>query len=105
MRMADRRATVPHVQKTLLSYGKKKHCSHGLTILSEYLHLVGTKCKINKLLDINCFIRKIHIIKQTPKRVLKARAVTNILNSIYRLHLSPFLVPSKFAHHLTFPYT
>ena len=40
--------------------------SHGMSVLSQYFHLVSTKCKMNKVLDIFIYLKYNKTNLQTP---------------------------------------
>ena len=77
--------------------------SHGTSVLSQYFHLVSTKCKMNKLLDIFIYLKHNKTNLKTP---FKSQDGTNIINLTLSITFWPHLrFPSKFVlQHLFTPY-
>ena len=53
--MGDQRATVPSGKKS--SIYVDDFLSHGMSVLSQYFHLVSTECKMTKILDIFDYLK------------------------------------------------
>ena len=91
--IGDRRATVPYMQKH--SIYSDDFLSHGMSALSQYFHLVSTKCKMNKILDIFIY-RKYN--RKNLKTPLKSQDGNKFLQlNLIDYILTPSWVPSRFV--------
>ena len=62
--------------------------SHGTSVLSRYFHLVSTKCKLNKILDIFIYLKHNKTNLKTP---LKSQDGTNTINLTLSITIWPHL--------------
>ena len=74
-----------------------------MSVLSQYFHLVSTKCKMNKILDIFIYLKHNKTNLKTPFKSQDGNKYhqLNLIDYI----LTPSSVPSKFVlQHLFTPY-
>ena len=66
--------------------------SHGMSVLSQYFHLVSTKCKMNKILDIFIYLKHNKTNLRTPFKSQNGKKYLHV--NLIDYILTPSWVPS-----------
>ena len=77
--------------------------NHGMSVLSQYFHLVSTKCKMNKILDIFIYLKYNKTNLKTPFENQDGNKYLHV--NLIDYILTPSWVPSKFALDIFLPHT